>query len=601
MKKFLALILCITMLLSVVVLTTSTVAADATANGTGYDSADDVVYVKSGNYIANWGARDEECVFLSTYAQDFYKGDNAFDVISQYEGGSTQSNAASSQLYDALRDVMADAHTFYTYYDGSKNVRGFYKYTDCVMSDTSKVALFYRGGLETSAWNSGDIWNQEHTWPQSKLSSSEQKGDIMHLRPTNPSENSRRGNTPYGEAGSYYDPDKNGQSIHGDCARMMLYMYVRWERTGTMWGGGGVMQNLDILLKWMEEDPVDTWEMGRNDAVQSITGTRNVFVDYPEYAWLLFGRDVPADMVTPSGIANDGEFSTGIGDGNNGDDKEEGKIVIETEPSVNQGYKFMVEQDNNDVTLYLNGEMERTYYFGTTESFEDGIVLNLEEANGGYRLYHTVNGKKVYVSVVKSGTHINSVYVDSGACVFKWNSEYNTLTTSVDGVEYYLGTYGTHNTVSPSDLQTYAATSFVGHLVYMEIEDDVETETDTSTPTDCAHESAEWTVVVEPNALYEGLEEFSCSDCGFYDSRIIAPLGDAAESTETDTLTDTESNTADTAEKVTQATTDEAASTTVAADTSTVAGGCSASVAGVSALISLLSLAATVVIKKNKE
>jgi hypothetical protein len=40
--------------------------------------------------------------------------------------------------------------------------------------------------------------------------------------------------------------------------------------------------------------------MGRNDVVEDITGTRNVFVDYPEYAWLLFGKSVPQNMVTPS-------------------------------------------------------------------------------------------------------------------------------------------------------------------------------------------------------------------------------------------------------------------------------------------------------------
>ena len=37
--------------------------------------------------------------------------------------------------------------------------------------------------------------------------------------------------------------------------------------------------------------------------MQAITGTRNVFVDYPEYAFLLFGQEIPADMVTPSGEA----------------------------------------------------------------------------------------------------------------------------------------------------------------------------------------------------------------------------------------------------------------------------------------------------------
>jgi ribosomal protein S14 len=93
-----------------------------------------------------------------------------------------------------------------------------------------------------------------------------------------------------------------------------LYQYVRWQciNTGSkynkndIYGTDGVIQSIDVLLRWMEEDPVDTWEMGRNDAVQSITGTRNVFVDYPEYAWLLFGREIPNDMVTPSGIAEEG-------------------------------------------------------------------------------------------------------------------------------------------------------------------------------------------------------------------------------------------------------------------------------------------------------
>lgn len=271
---------------------------------TGYDEASDVQYVKSNvsgkQVIANWGARGEDCVFLSTYAESFYTGEYSFDTLSSLSGGSSQSNASSSQLYRELQELLSSKHTFYTYYDGNKNVRDYYKYTDCVSNDTSKVALLYRCTMVSSKWDSGNTWNQEHVWPQSKLSGSEQIGDIMHLRPANPSENSSRGNTPYGEGSGYYNP---GPSVRGDCARMILYMYVRWGKTNT-WGKSGVMQSADVLLDWMEEDPVDTWEMGRNDAVQSVTGTRNVFVDYPELAWLLFGKDVPAGITTPSD--NDG-------------------------------------------------------------------------------------------------------------------------------------------------------------------------------------------------------------------------------------------------------------------------------------------------------
>lgn len=267
---------------------------------TGYDEASDVNYVKNGKTIANWGARGEDCVFLSSYATAYYTGEYSFATLSALSGGSNQGNASSSALYSELQELMKSTHTFYTYYDGNKNVRSYYKYTDCVSNDTSTVALFYRGGLVTSEWNKGEIWNQEHMWPQSKLGSSQEIGDIMHLRPSNPSENSSRGNDSYGLGSSYYDP---GVSVRGDCARTALYMYVRWGKTN-MWGGGGIFENLTILLDWMKEDPVDTWEMGRNDAVQSITGVRNVFVDYPEFAWLLFGQDVPSGITTPSD--NDG-------------------------------------------------------------------------------------------------------------------------------------------------------------------------------------------------------------------------------------------------------------------------------------------------------
>ena len=308
---------------------------------TGYDSADDVVYKKSGKYIANWGARGEDCVFLSEYAQDFYSGNYTYSVVSKQSGGTSQSSGHTSVMYASLQKLMKNNHTFYTYYNGSKNVRDFYKYTDCVKSDTTQVALLYRGGLVTSAWNSGNIWNQEHVWPKSKLKGAEEDkriGDIMHLRPSNPNENSSRGDKAFGTttSSSYYYP---GVSVRGDCARMVLYMYVRWGASSTMWGSGGVMQSLDVLLDWMEEDPVDTWEMGRNDSVQSITGTRNVFVDYPEYAWLMFGQQLPKNMVTPSGIAKGGEQQPEQG-GNQGGEQQ-------PEQGGNQGGEQQPEQGGN--------------------------------------------------------------------------------------------------------------------------------------------------------------------------------------------------------------------------------------------------------------
>ncbi len=283
--------------------------------GTGYTSASDVDYIKQSGYIVNWGARGEDCTFLSTYAQSFYTGSYTYDILSQSSGGSSQSNAPSSSLYSALQSMMKTKHSHQTSYD---ETRYQYCYVDCEKNNYSQLSCFYSGEFFSSTWDAGATWNREHVWPRSKCinkNKKEDSADIIMLRPTVSSENSSRGNKAYGKSGGYYTPS---ESIRGDCARVVLYGYTRWGNTANMWGTNGVIENLNVLLEWMEADPVDTWEMGRNDAVQAITGTRNVFVDYPEFAWQLFGRSVPSNISTPSGIAKAGGGSSGNSSSENG-------------------------------------------------------------------------------------------------------------------------------------------------------------------------------------------------------------------------------------------------------------------------------------------
>ncbi len=269
----------------------------------GYQAASEVEYVISdAGIIANWGARGEDCTFLTTYAESYYTDGITYEELSAFSGGTTAANAHESDLYDKLQAMMVSKHTTATKYGGTSKVdcKNFYHYTDCMLGDTSQVSTLYRGTLVVGPWDGGKSYNQEHIWPQSKCigTSSEDVGDIMQLRAAVPSENSSRQNTAYGLSEDFYDP---GVSVRGDCARTLLYVYTRWGNTEYLWGADGVIESLDIMLQWIAEDPVDTWEMGHNDAVESITGVRNVFVDYPEYAFLLFGREIPQDMLTPSG------------------------------------------------------------------------------------------------------------------------------------------------------------------------------------------------------------------------------------------------------------------------------------------------------------
>ena len=135
-----------------------------------------------------------------------------------------------------------------------------------------------------------------------------------------------------------------------------------------------------------------------------------------------------------------------------------------TELKAGVGYAFVVEQGNLNKTLYLNGSMKNTYYFGSTENIDEAIIIYVEEVDGGFHLYHEVDGAKKYISVVQSGSHTNAVYVDADPVVFTWNAELNTATANVGGTDFYIGTYNNFDTISPSKT-SYAATSFVGQFL----------------------------------------------------------------------------------------------------------------------------------------
>ena len=268
------------------------------------------VTVNNKTYVLNWGVRGERAVFLTEYALDYYATEGtdwAYDLMAELSGGTGAEDAPDSALYGALHSFLVGKQTHVTDY---AETRGLYRYTDCMVSDSDSISSFYSGIRLNGAWDNGSTWNREHTWPKSKSSGS-QRGDIMMLRPTSVRENSSRGSLAYGESAGFYRPNaevgSTGLDLRGDCARICLYCYVRWsENVGYMWGAEGVVESLDVLLGWMEADPVDTWELGRNDAVQSITGVRNCFVDYPELAWALFGREIPAAVYPTPSVGSEG-------------------------------------------------------------------------------------------------------------------------------------------------------------------------------------------------------------------------------------------------------------------------------------------------------
>jgi endonuclease I len=190
-------------------------------------------------------------------------------------------------------------------------------------ANPGKIVLAYSGAIVSGTWDSGNTWNREHRWPDSRGlgGSGPDYSDMHHLTACDDVINSTRGNSPfgtpsatggYGVRGSFWYPGDNDQAAKpeygndtGDVARALFYMAVRYNGSesstvdlelvnGTP--GTNQMGDLAALLVWHYRDLPSTLERRRNHLIFSKTdnpahyqGNRNPFIDHPEYVWAIFG------------------------------------------------------------------------------------------------------------------------------------------------------------------------------------------------------------------------------------------------------------------------------------------------------------------------
>ena len=186
-----------------------------------------------------------------------------------------------------LRKITTTAHkTILSYGD----LRYKSVLTDGDPENAANLILFYTKKSVKAEWDGGNTWNREHVWPQSYLWGNTQAGagaDIHHVRPSLPTENSRRGNKKFAdtEMSGYYVPNDN---VKGDIARILFYLKTRYSESDS-YPFTMVCYSLDMLLEWNKTDPVDDYEIRRNIAAQKIQGNYNPFIDHPEFADLIWG------------------------------------------------------------------------------------------------------------------------------------------------------------------------------------------------------------------------------------------------------------------------------------------------------------------------
>jgi len=233
-------------------------------------------------------------------------------VFAQYYSGIDGLNgtALKSTLHDKI-----DNHTSFPYSASSTDVWDILKKTDEDPNNSSNVILLYSGRSQSKNSNGGNSndWNREHVWAKSHgdFGTSRPAGtDVHHLRPTDVSVNSSRGNLDFDYGGTAVSeaPDckKDGDSweprdeVKGDVARMMLYMTVRYEGDDTSYdlelvdytgSSGSNFGKKSVLLEWNRLDPVSAFERNRNRVIYSYQKNYNPFVDHPEFADRIYNSD----------------------------------------------------------------------------------------------------------------------------------------------------------------------------------------------------------------------------------------------------------------------------------------------------------------------
>ncbi|PQJ82176.1 endonuclease [Polaribacter glomeratus] len=290
--------------------------------------------------------------------------------------------AEGLELKNNLSAKTISAHTNFLSY--TPGVWDALKVTDLNPENSSEVLLVYgyaASGATARSRNKdlngggqGD-WNREHTYARSlgspNLGDTGPGADAHHLRPSDVSYNSQRGNLKFangsGNSGSVSGGWYPGDEWKGDVARMMMYMYIRYgdqcKPNGVGLGSTASTPDdmIDLFLEWNVEDPVSDFERQRNtyhESNQSSSqGNRNPFIDNAYLATRIWGGNPAADSW---GIytSNDNEAPT-----------VPTNVTVSNITTSTMSVSWNVSTDNIAVTKYevyangaLNGETENTNY-----------------------------------------------------------------------------------------------------------------------------------------------------------------------------------------------------------------------------------------------
>ena len=234
---------------------------------------------------------------------------------------------SGDSLKEELANLISFTHTTPLEYTSSNSTDTWdvIKQSDLNLLDTSSVLLVYgyddsdqdfqndRTRDKTLSCHGSPcdgLWNREHVFPRSLANpslSTNNPGpgtDVHNLRSCDYVTNTWRGNLKFGNhtgnsgvtsSGFWYP----GDEWKGDVARIIMYMYLRYPNQcepNNCGAGASSYSNFgdmpDVFLEWNKADPVDQYEINRNDIIHVNQGNRNPFIDNPYLATVIWNGPV---------------------------------------------------------------------------------------------------------------------------------------------------------------------------------------------------------------------------------------------------------------------------------------------------------------------
>ena len=237
-------------------------------------------------------------------------------------------------MKEALHQIISN-HVIFPYTSNSTDTWDILQQSDQDPNENNNMILVYTGRSQEKGYRDGsgnysqyengngtqsNSWNREHIWPKSHGFPDEDDNaytDVHNLKPCDRSVNSSRGTKDFDFGGNQHseasdcltdsDSWEPPDYVKGDIARILFYMVVRYDPGvdhenntfdlelvdyTTPNNTEPILGKLSSLLDWHLSDPVDDFEINRNQIIFGFQENRNPFIDHPNLVNYLWGDNV---------------------------------------------------------------------------------------------------------------------------------------------------------------------------------------------------------------------------------------------------------------------------------------------------------------------